>query len=106
METNGTVKGQKIMTPAERAKHFTPGNVIKSTYWGSYDLVLKYAVHTDGDWFVYVQQVSPVETTDSVYLADWPSVGAPRWHRTEPDPKDKVVVTGLLPIVYQTIGVL
>jgi 2'-5' RNA ligase len=78
------VKRETAQRNAELAEHFTPGNVIHSRYWNSYDKVIDFHPTTkDSGWSVKVIHSDKDGN---------PTPGeVERTHSTWPDPKDKVV---------------
>lgn len=81
-------KAQAQAIQAARAAHFAIGNVIFSSYWGEYSLVLAYAETDCCTWSVTVQTVKLVD-------GQWVAVEPARTHRTEADRKDRIVAQGI-----------
>lgn len=74
---------QAMAWEAELAAHFTPGNIILSDYWKTYDLVVAFHPATsDHGWYVEVVHC----TADGVRVAG----ERVRIHYTAPSLKDKV----------------
>lgn len=71
-------------------QHFTPGNVIYSHYWGTYDLVLAFNEPKDnnGYWSVLVQHCDANGIPSTDYIE-----GRKRSHCTTPDKRDRIVKT-------------
>lgn len=67
-------------------EHFTPGNIVFSSYWREHDRVLAFRETENGGWEVQVEKVAK-KSKDG----PWEAVKPPRWHATAPDAKDVVV---------------
>lgn len=78
----GVLAKKREAEVAARAKHFTPGNVVRS-YGGLYDRVVSYDESEGGAWSVRVQSVDKKGDT----WVDTPGQGE-RSHTTQPEARD------------------
>jgi len=68
--------------------HFTPGNIVTLSFWGTHDRVLAFTTlpPEDGDWTVTVEEVR-LDPSGA-----WVAIAPPRTHCTVPDlTRDRVV---------------